>query len=98
MIADTELLRRYAEDESAAAFTELVRRNVDLVYAAALRRVGDTHCAKDVTQSVFIDLARKARTLRQHPSIVSWLYASTRFAALKMLRSEQRRGVREKEA
>lgn len=98
MIDDAELLRRYAEEGSAEAFGELVRRNVDLVYAAALRRVGDAHRAKDVAQMVFIDLARKAKALRRHPSLVSWLYTSTRFAASKTLRAEQRRAAREQEA
>lgn len=37
-------------------------------YASALRRVGgDTHRAKDVTQMVFIALARNASTLSRHP-------------------------------
>src|SRR5258705_3286557 len=98
MIDDAELLRQYAEGGSDAAFAELVRRNLDLVYIAALRLVGDEHRAKDVAQSVFIDLARKAGALRRHPALVSWLYTSTRYAALKTLRSEQRRQVREQEA
>jgi RNA polymerase sigma factor (sigma-70 family) len=97
MIDDAELLRRYAEEGSADAFAELVQRNIDIVYAAALRRVGDRHRAEDVAQSVFIDLARKARRLCRHPSLVSWLYTSTRFAALKTIRAEQRRLAREQE-
>jgi RNA polymerase sigma factor (sigma-70 family) len=98
MIADAELLRRYAEEGSSDAFGELVRRNVDLVYAAALRRTGDPYRAQEVAQTVFVDLARKARSLQRHPSLVSWLYTSTRFAALKLLRTEQRRIAREQEA
>jgi RNA polymerase sigma factor (sigma-70 family) len=95
---DAELLRRFAVDGSAEAFAELVRRHLDLVYAAALRHVGDAHRAQDVAQTVFIDLARKAPTLRRHPALLSWLYTSTRFAALKTLRAEQRRHAREQEA
>jgi DNA-directed RNA polymerase specialized sigma24 family protein len=54
MNEDAELLRRYAADHSEAAFTELVRRHVDLVYSAALRLVhGDAHRAQDVTQIAF---------------------------------------------
>ena len=39
MQADAQLLRDYAEAKSQDAFTELVRRHLDLVYSAALRQV-----------------------------------------------------------
>jgi RNA polymerase sigma factor (sigma-70 family) len=95
---DSELLKCYAETRSEAAFAELVQRHIDLVYSAALRQVGgDAHLAKDVTQTVFADLARKASSFT--PSILAgWLYTSTRFAAAKMIRTEQRRQAREQEA
>lgn len=98
MTDDAELLRRYADEGAEAAFAELVRRNLDLVFATALRHLGDAHRAQDIAQLVFIDLARKAATLRTHPALVSWLYTSTRFAALKLRRTEQRRHAREQEA
>jgi len=64
MTPDTELLRRFDRTNSEDAFGELVQRHVNLVYAAALRQVnGDAHLAKDVAQSVFTDLARKAGSL-----------------------------------
>ena len=96
---DAELLGRYLEDGSEEAFTELVRRHVNLVYFAALRRVGgDRHLADDVTQGVFADLARKARSLKGRPVLTGWLYTSTRFAAAQAMRTEQRRRTRETEA
>jgi RNA polymerase sigma factor (sigma-70 family) len=96
---ETDLLQRYAENGSEAAFTELVRRNVDLVFSAALRQVGgDRHLAEDVTQAVFTDLARKAASLSGRAVLSGWLYTSTRFAAAKRLRAEQRRLAREREA
>ncbi|MBL9126001.1 MAG: hypothetical protein JNL97_00070, partial [Verrucomicrobiales bacterium] len=74
MTPDSELLRRYVQDGSEAAFTELVRRHVDLVYSAALRLVGgDRHLAQDVTQVVFLDLCRKARALARRESLAGWL-------------------------
>jgi RNA polymerase sigma factor (sigma-70 family) len=96
---DAELLRRYANDRSEEAFAELVRRHLNLVYAAALRLVGgDAHRAKDVAQSVFTDLARKATALSRHTSLTGWLYTSTRYAAAKAVRAEQRRQKYEREA
>lgn len=96
---DAQLLRLYAEEKSEAAFTELVRRHLDLVYSAALRQVGgDAHRAHDVAQTVFIALARKADAVARHPVPVAWLYTSTQHAAAKVRRSEARRRAREHEA
>ncbi len=96
---DSELLQRYAETGCEASFTELVKGYIDLVYSAALRQVGgDAHLAHDVTQSVFIDLARKGRAgLSSATVLTGWLYTSTRFAAAKMVRGEQRRHAREEQ-
>lgn len=99
MTDDAELLRDYVEAHSERAFTELVRRHVNLVYFAALRRVGsDAHLADDVTQKVFADLARKASSLKDRSVITGWLYTSTRFAAAHAVRSERRRKKHEQEA
>src|SRR6185503_15576406 len=64
----------------------------------ATRQVRDSELARDVAQTVFADLARKARSLADRSSLSGWLYTSTHFAAAKMIRTEQRRRAREQEA
>jgi RNA polymerase sigma factor (sigma-70 family) len=99
MTPDPELLNRYATQRDEAAFAELVRRHLDHVYSTALRLVGgDSHFAEDVVQMVFIDLARKARSLRRYAALSGWLHTSARFAAAKAVRGEQRRRQREQTA
>lgn len=99
MVDDSELLRRYADERREDAFAELVRRHLDLVHSAALRQTnGDEHLARDVTQLVFTDLARKAASLSRHRVLAGWLFVSTRYAAAKLVRTEQRRRAREQEA
>jgi RNA polymerase sigma factor (sigma-70 family) len=99
MSTDAELLRRYASDHSEAAFAELVRRQVNLVYSVALRLVnGDAHRAEDVTQQAFTELARQSKALVRHPALAGWLYTTTRQIALRSLRTEQRRKAREQES
>ena len=46
-LTDQQLLRDYAERRSEAAFAELVRRHVDIIYSAALRMVYDSHLLSD---------------------------------------------------
>ena len=94
---ESELLRRYADERAEAAFAAIVRRHIGLVYHAALRQTGDATLAEEVTQTVFTDLARKAGALAGRASITGWLYTSTRFAAAKARRGEQRRRAREQE-
>ncbi len=99
MTSDRELLQRYLSEGSEAAFTELVSRHLGMVYQAALRRVGgNAHAADDVTQRVFTDLSRKARSLLNHSNLVGWLYTGTRYAAAEVVRSETRRRRHEQEA
>ena len=100
--SDAQLLREYAEHGNEAAFREIVVRHTDLVYSSALRQATSPDLARDVAQSVFTDLARKAqplaRTLDESASLLGWLYRSTRFAALNQLRDYRRRQARERQA
>ncbi|HET7626485.1 MAG TPA: sigma-70 family RNA polymerase sigma factor [Verrucomicrobiae bacterium] len=92
-----ELLRDYALG-SESAFAELVRRHVAFVYSVALRQIGIAAHAEEITQAVFIILARKAADLRENTILEGWLYETTRLASLSFLRGERRRQFREQEA
>jgi RNA polymerase sigma factor (sigma-70 family) len=95
---DNALLRDYARTGEETAFAALVERHVGLVYSAALRQVRDPQHAQDVTQAVFIALARKAARLARHPALSGWLLQTTRYAANAHIRSATRRAKREREA
>jgi RNA polymerase sigma factor (sigma-70 family) len=99
--SDVQLLREYAEQANEAAFREIVNRHAGLVYSSALRQVTSPDLARDVAQSVFTDLARKATslagTLTGNSSLLGWLYRSTRFTALNQLRDDRRRLARERQ-
>lgn len=83
---ESELLRRYADERAEAAFAEIVRRRIELVYSVAWRHTRDAHRAEDVTQAVFTALARKAMELSRRPVLVGWLYRSAQFAASDAVR------------
>ncbi len=95
---DSQLLRAYAEHRAEPAFAELVRRHVDFVYSAAQRMVCDSHLAEDVTQGVFVALAKQAVQLANRPVLSGWLHGTARNIAAQTVRTDVRRRAREQEA
>ena len=57
----------------ADAFEEFVRRHQDLVFATAVRLLGDRRDAEDVAQSVFLKAYRQFDGLRESPGAAGWL-------------------------
>jgi len=99
MTEGQRLLAEYAQSGSEAAFREIVTRYLDLTYSTAIRLVdGDAHLAQDVTQLVFIDLARMACTLSREVMLGGWLHRHCCFVARKVMRGERRRAARERQA
>ena len=93
---DITLLKQYAcGDESA--FKELFERYVHLVYSAALRQVRNPSHAEEITQAVFILLARKAKSISPKTVLSGWLYQAARLTAASLIKRESRRQRREQE-
>src|SRR6185437_1141526 len=95
---DSTWLAEFVEHRSQEAFARVVSRHVDLVYSAALRQVKDRHVAEDVTQAVFVALAKKAHALRKEVAISAWLLVTTRYVALDTLKAQSRRRRHERKA
>ncbi len=95
---DPQLLRAYAEHRSEPAFAELVRRHVDFVHSAAVRMVCDSHLAQDVTQGVFVALAKNAAQLTDRAVLSGWLHRTAQNLAAQTVRTDVRRRAREQEA
>jgi uncharacterized protein (TIGR03435 family) len=95
---DMALVRDYARNNSEYAFSAIVSRHVNLVYSVAMRQVRDPHLAEEITQAVFIILARKASSLNDKTLLAGWLCRVARYASADVLKMQRRRMRREQEA
>ena len=93
---DITLLKQYAGGDESA-FTTLFERHVHLVYSAALRQARNPSHAEEVTQAVFILLARKAKSLSPKTVLSGWLYQAARLTTASLIKREIRRQRREQE-
>ncbi len=95
---DQQLLEDFARNGSDPAFSALVGRYINLVYSTALRFTNNCQHAEEITQAVFIILARKAGGLERSRVLSGWLYQTARLTSANFIRGEFRRQRHEEEA
>jgi RNA polymerase sigma factor (sigma-70 family) len=96
--SDFEWLQQFSRAGNQSAFRDLVRRHIDLVFATALRKVGDAGGAEEISQNVFGALAKKAWQFAPDDSLPAWLHKTTLLESQSWLRGEMRRRRREQTA
>lgn len=87
---DRELMARAATGDRAA-FTELMDRHEDMVFAVAMRMMRDREAAFDATQETFLTLFRKADRYSGDSAVSTWLYRVATNTCLDLLRKQKRR-------
>ncbi len=93
-----KLLESYRSTGSETAFAELLQHYTNLVYSVAKRRVSDQSLAEEVTQTVFIRLAKSPPKLTHDGELASWLHRTAVHVAIDVWRSETRRRTREEQS
>lgn len=92
---DEVLLERFLAGHDEAAFAALVRRYEAMVLDVCRGVLRHRQDAEDVLQATFLVLARKARSIRKHQSLGSWLHGVAYRLALRARTKEGRRRDRE---
>lgn len=91
-VDDAALLERAAGGDEDA-FTQLMRRHEDRIFALASRITGDRHDALDATQDTFISAFRRAGSFRGESQFSTWLYRIAVNASKDVLRRKARSPV-----
>ncbi|MGI8775100.1 MAG: RNA polymerase sigma factor [Actinomycetota bacterium] len=91
-VDDAALLKRAAGGDEDA-FTQLMRRHEDRIFALASRITGDRHDALDATQDTFISAFRRAGSFRGESQFSTWLYRIAVNASKDVLRRKSRSPV-----
>jgi RNA polymerase sigma-70 factor (ECF subfamily) len=88
--SDADLIAAHAAGDPHA-FSELVRRHRDRLWAVALRTLRDPEEAADALQDAFISAFRAAATFRAESQVTTWLHRIVVNACLDRVRRKQAR-------
>jgi RNA polymerase sigma-70 factor, ECF subfamily len=98
-LTDEELVERFTAGAAAAtdAFTLLMRRHEDRIFALALRMTGNRADALDATQDTFVQVFKKADRFRGESAFGTWLFRVGINTCNDLLRKRKRRPQPEEE-
>ncbi|WP_256103650.1 RNA polymerase sigma factor SigM [Streptomyces sp. ODS05-4] len=89
-VDDRDLLARHVAGDPDA-FSELVRRHRDRLWAVAMRTLGDREEAADAVQDALVSAFRAAHTFRGQSAVTTWLHRITVNACLDRARKADSR-------
>ncbi|MFB9488862.1 MULTISPECIES: RNA polymerase sigma factor SigM [Nonomuraea] len=95
-LSDAELLTRHLDGDQHA-FSEIVKRHRDRMWAVALRTLGDPDEAADAVQDAFVSAYRKAHSFRGEAAVTTWLHRIVVNACLDRMRRKSVRPVADDE-
>ena len=87
--SDAELLDAHVAGDPNA-FTTLVHRHQDRLWATALRMMRNPHDAADALQDAYLAAFRRAASFRGESQVTTWLHRIVVNACLDRLRKQQR--------
>ena len=91
---DGRLIARFLDgDAPADGFAALVDRHAPMILGVCRRILDDPNDADDAAQATFLVLARRARAIRHHDSLASWLFG----VALRVAKRAKRDATRRRE-
>ncbi|WP_433498779.1 RNA polymerase sigma factor SigM [Sphaerimonospora sp. CA-214678] len=95
-LSDADLLSRHVGGDPHA-FSEIVKRHRDRMWAVALRTLGDPDEAADAVQDAFVSAYRKAESFRGEAAVTTWLHRIVVNACLDRMRRKTIRPVADDE-
>jgi RNA polymerase sigma factor (sigma-70 family) len=97
-LTDAKLLAEYRRTGSREAYSEIVSRHANAVYATCLRTLSDAHSAEDAAQAAFLVFLKKGRKLSRKTVLAGWLHRTARNCAWNLKGAAARRTKHEREA
>lgn len=90
-LPEGELLQAFVDRRDEEAFAALVERHGPMVFGVCQGVLRNRHDAEDAFQATFLVLANKARSIRRHASLGSWLHGVAVRVARKAFAASARR-------